>query len=85
KLGHEGFIDYEPWPTYDPKALIKDEVKIAVSVNGKTRDVILIPAEASQEEALRIALQSEKVRSFVLDKPFKKVIYVKGRILNLVC
>lgn len=85
KLGHEGFIDYEPWPTYDPKALIKDEVKIAVSVNGKTRDVILLPAEASQEEALRIALQSEKVRSFVLDKPFKKVIYVKGRILNLVC
>ncbi|MDY2913927.1 MAG: leucine--tRNA ligase [Candidatus Enteromonas sp.] len=84
RLGHSSLIDYEPWPTYDPKALVKDSVKIAVSVNGKTRDVIALSPDATQEEALEIALASEKVRSFVGEKPFRKVIYVKGRILNLV-
>ncbi len=84
KLGHEGLIDYEPWPTYDPKALEKDEVKMAVSVNGKTRDVLLFPVDATEEEAVKIALASPKVASFVEGKAIRKVIFVKGRILNIV-
>ena len=84
KLGHDALIDYEPWPTFDPKALEKDEVKMAVSVNGKTRDVLLFPVDATEEEAVKIALASPKVAPFVEGKAIKKVIFVKGRILNLV-
>lgn len=84
KLGHDALIDYEPWPTYDPKALEKDEVKMAVSVNGKTRDVLLFPVDVTEEEAVKIALASPKVAPFVEGKTIKKVIFVKGRILNLV-
>ena len=84
KLGHDALIDYEPWPTFDPKALEKDEVKMAVSVNGKTRDVLLFPVDATEEEAVKIALASPKVAPFVEGKTIKKVIFVKGRILNLV-
>lgn len=84
KLGHDALIDYEPWPTFDPKALEKDEIKMAVSVNGKTRDVLLFPVDATEEEAVKIALASPKVAPFVEGKTIKKVIFVKGRILNLV-
>ena len=84
KLGHDALIDYEPWPTFDPKALEKDEVKMAVSVNGKTRDVLLFPVDATEEEAVKIALSSPKVAPFLEGKTIKKVIFVKGRILNLV-
>ena len=84
KLGHDALIDYEPWPTFDPKALEKDEVKMAVSVNGKTRDVLLFPVDATEEEAVKIALASPKVAPFLEGKTIKKVIFVKGRILNLV-
>jgi len=83
-LGHEDLLTYEPWPTYDEAKLVKDEVKLAVSVNGKTRDVILVPAEATEEEAKAIAFESEKVKPFLEGKRIVKVIYVKGRILNVV-
>ena len=83
-LGHEDLLTYEPWPTYDEAKLVKDEVKLAVSVNGKTRDVILVPAEATEEEAKTIAFESEKVKPFLEGKRIVKVIYVKGRILNVV-
>lgn len=84
RLGHEGIIDYEPWPTYDPQALLSDTVQMAVSVNGKTRDVLSFPREASQEEATRIAFASPKVAPFLEGKAIKKTIYVPGRILNFV-
>ena len=84
KLGHKGTIAYESWPSVDETKLIKQTIKIAVSVNGKTRDVIEISPDASQEDALSIAYSSEKVKPWVEGKNVKKVIYVKGRILNLV-
>ena len=84
KLGHPTFIDYEPWPTYDPKDLIKNEVKMAVSINGKTRDVLMFPVDASEEEAKAIALASPKIASALENKTIRKMIYVKGRILNFV-
>ena len=83
-LGHKGLLTYEPWPTYDEAKLVQNEVKIAVSVNGKTRDVLLLPADADEESAKAAAFASEKVKPFVEGKRLVKVIFVKGRILNLV-
>ena len=84
KLGHQGPLTYEPWPTYEEKYLQKDTVKLPVSVNGKTRDVLDCPAEASQEEAVALAKSSEKVIPFLEGKEIVKIIFVKGRILNFV-
>ena len=83
-LGHEGLLTYEPWPSVDASKLVKDVVKIAVSVNGKTRDVLELPTDAGEEEALSAAKKSEKVAPFIEGKQIKKVIFVKGRILNIV-
>lgn len=84
KLGHKETIAYEAWPTFDEKKLVVDMVKLAVSVNGKVRDVLSLSKNASEEEALNLAKSSAKVLSFIEGKTIRKVIYVPGRILNIV-
>lgn len=83
-LGHTKTIAYESWPTYEEEKLSVASVKIAVSVNGKTRDVIELAKDANEEEAMKIAKSSTKVASFLEGKTVRKVIYVQGRILNIV-
>ena len=84
KLGHSGTIAYENWPTYDESKLQKNEANIAVSINGKTRDVIAMPVDIDQDGAYALAVASPKVASYIEGKTIKKIIFVKGRILNIV-
>ena len=82
--GHEKSLAYEPWPEFDP-ALVKDDaIEIGVQINGKARASVLLPIDADEAAAKELALADPKVQSFVLGKAIKKVIYVKGRILNLI-
>lgn len=83
KLGHNGTIAYESWPTYDPSKLVNDTVKLSVSVNGKMRDLIEVALDEDEESIKEKAL-TEKVKSFIGDKQIKKIIVVKGRIVNFV-
>jgi leucyl-tRNA synthetase len=84
RLGGTKTLAYEPWPTFDP-ALVKDDViEIGVQVNGKARASIQIPAEADEATAKGIALREPKILDLTAGKTIKKVIYVKGRILNLI-
>ena len=77
-------LAYEPWPTFDP-ALVKDDViEIGVQINGKARASIAIPADADEATAKGIALDDAKVKDHIGDKAIKKVIFVKGRILNFI-
>lgn len=84
KLGHRESIAYVKWPTYDESKLVLSKVNIAVSINGKTRDVLEVNKDATQEEVEALAKSSSKVQSFMEGKTIVKVIYVKGRILNIV-
>lgn len=84
KLGHENTIAYEPWPTYDESKLVASSVKIAVSVNGKVRDVLELPTDCEQEEAVKAASESEKLKPWLEGKAIRKVIFVKNKILNFV-
>ena len=84
KLGHDKTIAYEAWPTYDESKLVKNEIPIAISVNGKTRDVLDLPVDIDQDGALEAAKNSEKVAPWLEGKTIRKVIFVKGRILNIV-
>jgi leucyl-tRNA synthetase len=84
RLGGRASLAYEPWPAFDP-ALVKDDVvEIGVQVNGKARASIQIPAEADETTAKAIALEDARIKDFTAGKTLKKVIYVKGRILNLI-
>lgn len=83
-LGHEDTIAYESWPTYDPKALVKNSVTLAVAVNGKARDTIEVATDADEETIKKLALASEKVMRFIGETAIRKIIVVKGRIVNIV-
>ena len=84
RLGAKTSLAYEPWPAFDP-ALVKDDVlEIGVQVNGKARASVQIPADADEETAKGIALADAKIQEFTKGKTMKKVIYVKGRILNFI-
>jgi leucyl-tRNA synthetase len=64
---------------------VKDDVvEIGVQVNGKARASIQIPADADEATAKTIALEDARIRDFTAGKGIKKVVYVKGRILNLI-
>lgn len=82
-MGKTTSIMEEPWPEYDPEALKVEEVEIAVQVNGKLRDRVKVPIDATKEEVLRIALESEKVKKFVSNSP-KDAVYVPKRLLNII-
>ena len=81
QLGHEGTVFNAGWPTYDEDAMKDDEIEVAVQINGKTRAVVTIPADASKEDA--IAAGKEAVAD-KLTGTIVKEIYVPGRIINIV-
>ena len=68
----------------DATKLVKETVKLAVSVNGKMRDVMELPRDIAQEEAVALAKANPKIIPWIEGKTIKKIIFVPGRILNIV-
>ncbi len=84
RLGNKTSIFKEKWPKYNP-ALIKDEtINLVVQVNGKLRDTIPVDANISEDKAKKIAKDSEKVKKWIKGKEIVKVIFVKGKLINIV-
>lgn len=83
-LGNKGDIDHASWPTVDKEALVADDMLIVVQINGKVRARITVNANANEDEVKATALADENVAKFTQDKQIKKVIYVKGKLLNIV-
>ncbi len=81
KLNRGAKITKAKWPVYDEKDLISDEVEIPVQINGKVRAKIIVAKDATQDEVMAITAENTKVLESV---NIVKVIYVKGRILNIV-
>ena len=84
RLGAPGHAASTPWPKFDPARLTAAEVRLVFQVNGKHRGDQLVPVNLTQEQAVAIARANAKVLPFVEGKNLLKVIYVPGRILNLV-
>jgi leucyl-tRNA synthetase len=71
------------WPTFDPALLISDTVTIAVQISGKTRGTVTVPKDATQSDVLDAAKQEPNIAKFLVGEP-KKIIYVPGRLINVV-
>ncbi len=84
KLGHSDTIAYESWPEYDKELIKEKEIELAVQVNGKIKDRIVVSAEADEEQIKQKALSSEKVIAAMAGKEAKKVIVIKSRLVNIV-
>ena len=72
------------WPTVDHSALVEDEKLIIIQVNGKLRAKITVAANASKETVEELGLNDENVVKFTTDKTIHKIIYIPGKILNIV-
>lgn len=83
-LGNKKSIHIEKWPKYDSKKLKSSEITIAVQVNSKVRGTITIAPTALEKEAVIAANENESVAKWIEGKEVKKIIYVPGRILNIV-
>ena len=77
-------LSYVPWPSFDPALLVEDVLEIPVQVNGKLREVIKVPAGATQAELESAAKAAEKVKPFLEGKTIKKVIVVPKKLVNIV-
>ncbi|MBL0387322.1 leucine--tRNA ligase [Tumebacillus sp. ITR2] len=72
------------WPSYDESALVLDEVEYVVQINGKVRERLVFPKDATKEEIESQAIASDKVQDLLEGKSIKKVIVVPGKLVNLV-
>jgi leucyl-tRNA synthetase len=84
KLGHTNSLAYEPWPEYDRELVKEKEIELAVQVNGKIKDRIVVAADADEKQIEREALVSAKVKVAMNGKPAKKIVVVKPRIVSIV-
>jgi leucyl-tRNA synthetase len=83
-LGHPATLAYEPWPSYDEALTRHDEIEVPVQVNGKLRSKVTVPADADQKALETAALADERIQELLAGKSPKKVIVVKGKLVNVV-
>ena len=84
ELGKDGDILDAAWPTVDESALVEDEKLIIVQVNGKLRAKLTVAADATQEQVETLAFAEANVTKFTDGKTIRKIIYVPGKLLNVV-
>ena len=83
-LGGQGELLTQPWPAVDSSALVEDEKLVVVQVNGKVRGRLTVAADISEAAILELAQGDEHVAKFLAEGAIRKVIYVPGKLLNLV-
>ncbi|WP_010237577.1 leucine--tRNA ligase [Clostridium arbusti] len=83
-IGNDFSVFNEPWPKFDPKALIKDEVEIAIQINGKIKTRINISSDLKDAAIKETALDDDSVKNAIEGKNVVKVIVIKGRLVNIV-
>jgi leucyl-tRNA synthetase len=83
-LGYDESIFLSEWPEIEEKYLRDSIIEIAVQINGKVRDVIKMSSDILQEEAEKKVMECDKIKKHIEGKKIKKVIFVKGRLINLV-
>jgi leucyl-tRNA synthetase len=77
-------INYQPWPKYDPKLVKEETITLVIQVNGKVRDKVEVEADISEEKAKELAISREKIQKWIKDKKIKKVVFVPGKLINIV-
>ncbi|MDD3224205.1 MAG: leucine--tRNA ligase [Clostridium sp.] len=83
-LGNDFSVFNESWPKFDEKALVKDEVEIAIQINGKIKSKINIQANLDKDAIGKLALEDDRIKELTDGKNIVKVIVIKGRLVNIV-
>lgn len=84
KRGKTNSIFLQKWPVWDETKIIDEMVNIVFQVNGKVRDIQKVSVDISEEEMEILARESEKIQKYIEGKEIKKIIFVKGKLINFV-
>jgi leucyl-tRNA synthetase len=84
RMGGTGSIVDAGWPVFDPTAVVENEVMLGILVNGKPRSEVKIAKSAPEAVALELAKADARAKTFLDGKTIRKVVYVPGKIINLV-
>ncbi len=83
-IGHDGYVAKVQWPEVDATLLVEDEILLIVQIGGKVRDKVTVAAGQDDAALEKIALASEKVQKFIGEKEIRKIIVIKGKLINIV-
>ena len=84
KIGSEGYIAIASWPEFDANQLVTDTLQLPVQIMGKVRGRVTVPANATDEDVERAALQDPNISAFLENLTIRKVIVVPNKIINIV-
>jgi len=84
RTGGEYSVHNQTWPEWDEALVTRDEFVLVVQVNGKLRDKVTVPVSITEEEARKIAGEQEKVKPYLEGREVVRVIYVPGKLVNIV-
>jgi leucyl-tRNA synthetase len=84
RTGHEYSVHQQPWPESDPELVRRETVEIPVQVNGRVRERIDVPPEASEAEVRALAEAQPRIAEQLAGHEVARVVYVPGRLLNIV-
>ncbi|MFI8578022.1 leucine--tRNA ligase [Rossellomorea aquimaris] len=84
KLGYEGTLSYETWPTFDESKLVDNEVEIVLQVNGKVKTKVMIPRDMNKQDLEKTAMENDEIKTQIDGKTIRKVIAVPGKLVNIV-
>jgi leucyl-tRNA synthetase len=83
-IGEKGSILACEWPAWSKDLARDEEVELVVQVNGKLRAKILVPAQLSDEKARELALQDAKIKELTAGRQIRKIVVVRGKLVNIV-
>lgn len=84
RLGKPYSIHSQNWPKIDETALTQEEYTLVIQINGKVRDRVIVPVDISEDDVKKLALKSEVIQRYIQGKQPHQVIYVPGRLVNIV-
>ena len=84
KIGGNGYISMQAWPTFDPQQLVAELLELPVQIMGKVRGRITVPADADDAHVAQCALQDEQISQLLENLTVRKVIVVQKKIVNIV-
>jgi leucyl-tRNA synthetase len=83
-VGNKGSIFEQPWPNYQEEFIRDETIELVLQVNGKVRDKLSVPADISEDEAKEKAMASQAVQKWTQGKEIVKVVFVPGKLVNVV-
>ena len=84
RLGADSSLSHQSWPTFDPSLLVEDSVEYPIQVNGKLRGRLTVSVDADSSEVEHQALHDGSIQRAIEGKKIRKVIIIKGKMINVV-